>query len=314
MDKYDFDDIKTTIISAVIILNITLNVIVVAVIVRYPELREDRTTLFMLSLTLSDLANGCTAMPISAALCSKASPNVRNVLQYLPKIHAMCSLWFGYNSMYSLCWVTVCKMVAVTKPLHYEQILSRNRCYFVITGIWLSGAIFATTISRGIDTWDLNTCIYGLNTSSPLPAVTVAILLIGVAIGVVLPPIVMAYATARIFSAIFRAHRQITAQINSIGGHIDVVGNIPSLTSKSIRSGRNVLIICLAFIILTIPEVVYATAAILGKETEFSPWFKFIAAWTVFCNSFINSLIYLFIFRYVRRKAIQMFKEACKCA
>ena len=204
-------------------------------------------------------------------------------------------------------------MVAVTKPIHYEQILSRNRCYLVIAGIWLSGAIFATAISRGFDTWDLNTCIYGLNTGSPLTAVTVAILLIVVALGVVLPPIVMAYATTIILSAIFRAHRQIIAEINTIGGHIGVVGNIPSLTSKSIRSGRNVLIIYLAFTILTIPEAVYVTATILGKETEFSPWFKFVAAWSVFCNSFINSLIYLFIFRYVRRKAIEMFKEACKC-
>ena len=114
----------------------------------------------------------------------------------------------------------------------------------------------------------------------------------------------MAYATARIFSAIFRAHRQIAVQINSIGGHIDFIGNISSLTSKSIRSGRNVLIIYLVFIVIIIPEVVYVTAVIVGKETEFSYWFKFVAAWTVYSNYFINSLIYLFIFRYVRGKAI----------
>ena len=193
-------------------------------------------------------------------------------------------------------------MVAVTKPLHYEQILNRKRCYFIISGIWLSGAVFAAAFSSGIGSWDLTTCMYGLHTGSPLPAVTVAILLFVVALGVVLPPIVMTYATARIFSAIFRAHRQIALQINSNGGHIDFVGNIPSLTSKSIRSGRNVLIIYFVFIVLTIPEAVYVTAAIAGKETEFSS-LKFVAAWTVFSNYFINSLIYLFIFRYVRGKA-----------
>ena len=41
----DFDDIMPVIISAVIILDITLNVIVVAIIVKYRQLREDRTTL-----------------------------------------------------------------------------------------------------------------------------------------------------------------------------------------------------------------------------------------------------------------------------
>ena len=43
----DFDDIKPVIISAVIMLNITLNIIVIALIVKYPQLRENRATLFM---------------------------------------------------------------------------------------------------------------------------------------------------------------------------------------------------------------------------------------------------------------------------
>ena len=38
-----FDDYKPAIISAVIIMNITLNILVIAVIASYPQLREDRT-------------------------------------------------------------------------------------------------------------------------------------------------------------------------------------------------------------------------------------------------------------------------------
>ena len=60
------------IISVVIIPNVTLNVIVVAIIVKYPHLREDLTTLFMLSLTLSDFVIAYAVMPIIAAVCSKA--------------------------------------------------------------------------------------------------------------------------------------------------------------------------------------------------------------------------------------------------
>ena len=90
MDIDDFDDIRPAIINAGMVLNITLNVIVVAVIIRYPILREDRATLFMLSLKLSDLANGCAAIPICAAVCSRATPNARRMVQYPPKIHVIC--------------------------------------------------------------------------------------------------------------------------------------------------------------------------------------------------------------------------------
>ena len=312
MDIGNFDDIKTVVISIVIILNITLNVIVIAVIVRNPQLREDRTTLFMLSLSLSDLANGCTAMPISAAVCSKATPNVRNMVQYLPKINEICSVWFNFNSMHSLCWVTVCKMVAVTKPLQYEQVLTRDRCYIIIAGIWLFGALIATALSPQIVSWNIDICACGLPDASNLPAGVTTLLVFCLVFGIVLPLIGIVYATSRIYCAIARTHRQIAGQANSIGGHVDFVGNIPSLTLKSIRSGRNVLIICLAYLVLTIPAAAYVVAIIMGKEYDVPSLFKCVAVWTVFCNSFVNSLLYVFLFRYVRSKAMNMFRDFCK--
>ena len=237
-----FDDYKPAIISAVIITNITLNILVIAVIASYPQLREDRTTLFIFSLTLSDLANGCTAMPISAAVCSNVTPNARDMLQYLPKIQQVCWIWFNYSSMHSICWVAVCKMVAITKPLRYEQLLTRNRCYFIIVCIWLTGAMLATTGTHLFTKWDLNICVFGKPPKSDYFAVYV---IVGIIAGLLVPVIVIIYATTKIFCTIIRTHRQITAQLNSISG---AIGNTPSLTLKSIRSGRNVLLICFTFL------------------------------------------------------------------
>ena len=132
MDATEYDDFRPIVISVMIILNTLLNVTAIAVIIRYPQLREDRTMLFVFSLTLSDLANGCLAMPISAAQCSSWTPNVRSDTTYFPKIHAAVSVWFTVTSTHSLCWVTVCKMLAITNPFRYEQILTRNRCYVII--------------------------------------------------------------------------------------------------------------------------------------------------------------------------------------
>ena len=102
----DFDNFKPVIISAVMVMNMNHG-LVIAVITKYPQLREDRTTLFIFSLTLSGLANGGTAMPISAAVCSNASPNVSNMLMYVPRVLQVCSIWVSYTSVHSLCWVTV---------------------------------------------------------------------------------------------------------------------------------------------------------------------------------------------------------------
>ena len=308
----DYDDIRPIIISIICILNIILNVFLIAVFIRYPQLREDRTVLFVLSLTLSDLANGCTTMPISAAVCSDVTPNVRNMLRYLPKINELCFVWFCLNSIHSLCWVTVCKMVAITKPLRYEQVLTRSRCCLIIIGIWLSGAVYAAILCPWIVSWDLDTCLYYVRVES-LPVQVVGLLIIGVIFGLVAPLAVIIYANIRIFVIIVRTHRQMAAQLHSIGGSVAYVGNIPSLTTRSIRSGRNVLILCLTYFFLTIPVGVSMIAAIVkGPNYKWSTAVKFSAVWSVYCNTFLNSLLYVFLFRNVRGKALKMLRDACK--
>ena len=204
MNEEYFNHIKPVVISAVIMLNITLNVTVIAVIVKYPQLRQDRTTLFILSLTISDLASGCTAMPISAAVCSDATPNARYMTRYLPKILLVCSVWFNISSMHSLCWVVVCEMFAITHPLRYEQV-PRNRCYIIIASSWLIGAIFAASLLPLSPTFNLDMCIYDFDFSTEMAAIVVA----GLVVGFVLPTIAIVYATAIILRIIVRTHYRI---------------------------------------------------------------------------------------------------------
>ena len=309
MDAIDYDDFRPAVIGVMIVLNIVLNGLALAVIVRYPQLREDRTTLFIFSLTLSDLANGCTAMPISAALCSSATPNVRDNTTYFPKIHAFFSVWFSVTSMHSLCWVTVCKMVAITNPLRYEQVLTRTRCYAIVCVMWLVGALMAAVVTYNVDSWDFNTCIHNVN----IDGGKFGLIFVVVIIAILCPVSGLVYSTARIFRAILRTHRQITAQVVSISAENDNVAPIESLTMKSIRSGRNVLIVCLALIVLTIPYFILAAIALFVARDGMPSWYSFGATWMFVSNTFINSLIYLVVFRSVRDKTFEMFRAIYHC-
>ena len=299
------------VISVVIITNITLNVLVIALIVKYPQLREDRTTLFVFSLTLSDLANGCTAMPISAAVCSRLTPNVRNTSRYLPKIQAVLLTWFNAVSLQSLCWITVCKMVAITKPFRYEQLLSQCRCYFIIGGIWIIGAVSGATMAIFPITWNNEDCFFQIDPSGN-STISIGLTFSVFVFSVVCPVIAMLYSTTRIFFAILRIHRQITAQGNSIGGENGNFATTPSLTLKSIRSGRNVLTVCLAFIVLTIPFAVYAVMAMFELDYMLPSMFKFVMTWIFFCNPSANSLIYVTCFQSFREKTAHMIVGICQ--
>ena len=147
----------------------------------------------------------------------------------------MCMVWFIFTSTHSLCWVTLCTKVAVTTALCYSKTL-------LLPISWDLAAPSGDCNRSPAASWNFETCVHSMPTTSKLHSCITALLMFCVTVGTVLPVTVICYATARIFCVILRTHRQIAAQIYLIAGHIDL-GNIRSLTFKSIRSGRNVMII-----------------------------------------------------------------------
>ena len=297
---FEDGDIKPIVISAIIIANIVMNSLVIALMLKYPELREDPVALFMFSLSVSGLAAGCTSTPISAAVCSRATPTVRHMTTYLPGVQLFFVAWFGFASLHSLCWMTVSKMVAVLKPLRYEQILSRKRCYGVIVFYWICGAaVAATKLNQGAY-WNSVSCTGVLPKTegiSVLPLLVNFVML-------VIPSFVLVYATARIVIVVVRTHRAISSQVHVINGAEPSSGLV---TLKAIRAAKNVLIICFVSLLLTVPVLVVASLfRIRGTEDLRLIDVGFAVMWLFNCNSFMNSLLYLVLFRAVRNKTKRM--------
>ena len=196
-------EIKPIIIGVVIIMNIIVNTLVIAVIMRYPELREDRATLFMLSLSVSDLASGCLTMTISAVVCSMGTASVQHISKFLPRVQVFFMWCFSFNSLHSLCWLTVCKMVALLRPLHYEQVFARKRCYGIIVANWVIGASLAATKFDQGASWNMVSCWFVIprsNASSVTYALSYALI-------AVLPAVVLVYATVRIVIVVVLVHK-----------------------------------------------------------------------------------------------------------
>ena len=103
----------------------------------------------------------------------------------------------------------------------------------------MSGALIAGGLLLGTATWHHKTCTYTLigNTN------VLIILGVGLIVGIIVPVIAIVYSAAKIFYVIVQTHNQITAQ----GGDVDVSQDTNSTTlMMSIRSGKNVLLMCLA--------------------------------------------------------------------
>ena len=299
-----FFDIKPAVISAIFVFNVITNSLVIAVIARYPQLRDDYTTLFMFSLSVSDLAAGCTFMPISAALCSRATPYVAETTGILPKIHAFKMWWFGFNSMHSLCWLTISKTIVILKPLRYQLLLTRRSCYVIIVLQWIIGGVFASAIFNMNITWNTVTCIYRFPDEQNLTT----IYLVYFMFAVVVPTVTIVYGTLRIIIVVVRTHRQISALKQSLASGGKAIGNSGHVTAQAIRSSKNVIVICVASLALNSPLIV---SSVVDKATKYpiSHTVRFLIMWVFEINTCVNSLLYLILYRSVRAKTAKMLSE-----
>ena len=158
------------------------------------------------------------------------------------------------------------------------------------------------------ESWYFSICIFNITISKENAGLIVVVVLIAI----VCPVVMIVYSTTRIFRAILRTHRQITAQVMSIGGCNSDVVTVPSLTLKSVRSGRNVLIVCLALVLLTIPYIIHVVVFLMGLSELMPPWYMFVATWMLESNTFVNSLIYIVVFQSVRDKTSHILCAVCQ--
>ena len=303
--------IKVAYIGTFSILNIISNAIVVAVIAKYPQLREDRTNLFMLSLMLADILYGTLAMPLSALLCSTAGQSALAAMPHLPNVHILLSRGIGAVSLHSLSWVTLCKMIAITKPFIYERHLNGTRCYMIITVIWSIGLLFGIASFRVSVSWSPHVCLPRIDSSSAAAAITdLSFLIIGMAIPIVL----IVYGTTKIFMVIVRTHQEITTQVHSIGGEQITGVQSASATLQSLRSGKNVLIICASIVLIAVPTIAYDIRSSLSGHVDEVYLYSFFMMWIAPWNTVVNSVLFVFLFRNVRAKTRDMLKEFCGSA
>ena len=299
MAEYTF--VKPAIIGILTTINLLSNSLVIGVLLRFPQLREDRNTLFILSMSFSDLGSGLFNILPSAVLCSSAAPFLLSGFPYMPTIIGFTMWWFSFVSMYSLCWLTLSKNVAIAMPFRSDQLLSRKRCH-VINGLtWLVAFSFSAVLLSEDLGFDQGICTYNYANDSTLilyySVVSVFTLF--------LPRVLLTWGTVRIIIIVMRTHRQIAAQARAVSTEESSSGTV---TAKTLRSSINIIVICVVSIVLTTPIVIYLVQ-VNTSSYRFPDLFGFVCVWMFQLNMVANGVLYLIIFRSVRKKTVAMIRN-----
>lgn len=272
------------------------NSLVVAVVYRKKELRNV-TSIFIINLSISDIAVAVLCMPFS--IVTAITDDWRFGQQFC-QINGFLNVFFLLNSILTLTAISIQKYFAIVMPL--REAVTARRAIYAIVWTWCQSFITALTPVLG---WNSYVHIPGRMQCSvkvPTNALEKINSFFIIVTGFVIPLGVMNFAYFNIFVNVRRHTRRLRKHV------------APDEALKSERNVTITLVIILAlFLLCWAPFSVLVTFASLNKKKVLPEYFHIIAYWMGFLSSAVNPIVFALRTKSFRRGYLEIIYGLCGC-
>jgi hypothetical protein len=246
------------------------NALVLFAIYKTPQLQRI-SNYFIASLAFADFSVGLLVNPFWAA---KSALFVWQNEHPLTLITAYMSMQTSVTTTFSLCAVSIDRYIAITRPMHYKQILCRRRCKLIIGIIWLLS--FILPIPRPLVTDPRNVS---------------KVWITGCTVVILLPLLVISYCYYHIV-------REVKRHISTIASTNEWIAGLPNATAsrkKNTKAAWTVAIIIGVFLVMWLPSLILTALLASYKDICYKGKLTRVWSFTVlvaFMSSAVNPLIY----------------------
>ena len=259
--------------------------LLLAAVIKFPQLREIPGNLLLASQAASDLLIGVMVQPFLTArhvglLLGHCLLSTNSSLKFFASysLHGLI-----FSSCLNICLITVDRYICIAYPLRYQDIVTKERVVLAISTTWLFSLAFATVQALPF-----------------LPGVT--ILKTSARAFSVIPPVLLVVITILCYSKmtkIARRHqRLIRAQMN--------VGSYP--TQQDFQSTKTALLMVGVIFLCYVPAVIVVLILYASKDVAFLEAVKPFLATLAFLNPSINPLVYYARSRKIRHYVWKIIK------
>lgn len=248
------------------VMTVSGNVLVLTAVYRTPSLRIV-SNYFIASLSAADLAAGLIINPLLLAKTVR-NETTGTSLSLAAEIASLGSIT---ATVYNLCAISLDRFVAITRVFTYKELITKQRCYFMIACIWAVAFLFAC--SR-----------FMVQSEDDLPKLWIA----ASVFHFVIPVLIISYCYFHIFKEAKVQNDRIRSQNQTI--RLQGVQEV-----KHRKAAWTVAIVIGVFTLLFSPNIVVASIQNMARDMcEISRlyryWFWF--SWLTFFSSALNPLIY----------------------
>lgn len=257
------------------------------------EKRQD--VLFVQSLFTSDLVCGVTTMLM--AVVSGMFPSGIATGSYFYKIQMFFWNWSACCSLYCMAAISFVKLLAITRPLLFEQDVTTRRCLLVIAGLW----VFTFLISLPILTEYVEILYID---SQMLSVISFESQAYNLAVGflVAFPASITIFLSyGKIFLVILK-HKRTIVDVNQC----ECEQPTSLAVISTIRSAKRMVIIIGLYFVVYAPAFLALSSGIISNPDTRDEWYCFVSMWLMLSNTCINSIAYVTMYSETRAAARKM--------
>lgn len=291
-----FTILTGTVLTVIIVLTLTGNLLVVAAVIKFHRLRNV-TNYLLVSLAIADLTVAVLVMPYALLYHVVGKWQLGWIFC---NFFISCDIMCCTASILHLCIISLDRYFAITDPLTYKTKMSKSRAFAMIISAWLCSVLISfipiflgwykeeNTSSQAVDT---ETCILAVNPTYAVVSSTTSFYF---------PLIIMFIAYAAILRIAEKQERDIVKLEMSLAANQlqDAPGGSPKrgvrrrqkkADHKAVKTlGLLMGLFCMCWVPFFLLYVIkpFCPACEVSPETETA------ITWLGYCNSFVNPCIY----------------------
>ena len=261
--------------------------LLIAAVIKFPQLREAPSNLLLTSQAVSDLLIGLFVQPLIAVRQVTLLGHDNCLLAQRNFLKGFAIYWIHallFSSCLNICLITVDRYICITDPLRYQTLVTVGTAVQAIIATWLLS--FTSATLPALLTYNPETTI--LITTSRVVSV--------------IPPLLLVFISFFCYfkmERIARRHKsRIRAQMNDIS----------NLTKQDFKSTRTTVIMVGVIFLCYVPPASVILGLYASKNLVFLEAILPFLNTLAFLNSSINPLVYYARSRKIRRYVWKVFK------
>ncbi|XP_013406629.1 5-hydroxytryptamine receptor 4 [Lingula anatina] len=280
---------------AIILCSILGNISVIVAVWTYPKLYEQKASIFIVNLSITDLCNAIFVMIWTC--CALITDGWPFGIMWC-RFQCAFNYWLIIVSMQTLAWISVDRYHSIAHPLQYADYLTTKKIMMMLSFSWILGLIFAFVPVFldwvHYDYWEV-VCAINWHYQQDMAVFYVVIAFI---VCFLVPAVIMVGCYSCIAYAANKCARRIEACVvprsQSIASDSNSTGT--SQTTKLIQSNtkviKSLIIVVAVFFVCMTPFCVTKLLKVVFYNNIVPGWLNAFSTWVQFLSSASNPFIY----------------------